>query len=230
MSISVPRQDLAPNRLVCLASSLRESYSDRSEIVVSVFSSLRAASHSIGALSGQEDTKENLDAFAQLHARYVFSAQRHEDYVETIPMHEPYTRREMKLYNTRIDLPTADIPPCHLQVNGRCLIALNDVAYPYEALKRGVVGLVTVRATIGRSGTISGIRIVKVQSATAHAKNLLEKAAVENLSSWRAEPGQRTESIRITYSFMIDDSLPNKGQTQVQWSLPSDVVVKGKPE
>jgi len=183
----------------------------------------------MGFLTGQEDTKEDMDAFAHLHARYVFSADRNEDYVETIPMHDPYSRKEMKEFNTRIDLPTANIPPCRLQINGRCLLALNDVAYPYEALKEAVVGIVTVAAAIGRSGAVSGIRIISVRPATASAKNLLGKTVVQNLSSWRLEPSEHMDRIRMTYSFMVDKSLPNRRGAQVQWFLPGEIIVKGRP-
>jgi hypothetical protein len=140
MNISMLPQEFSASRLVCLATALRASYRGRSSVIVSIFDSPEAASYSWGFLTDLEDTKEAMDAFAHLHARYVFSAGRNEDYVETIPMHDPYSRKEIKEYNTRINLPSVDIPPCDLQINGRCLLTLNNVAYPYKALVRGGEG------------------------------------------------------------------------------------------
>jgi hypothetical protein len=104
MNISMFPREFSANRLVCLATTLRESYRNRNSIIVSIFNSPQAASHSLGLVTDLEDTKEAMEAFAHLHARYLFSADRNEDYVETIPMHDPYSRKETKQYNTRINL------------------------------------------------------------------------------------------------------------------------------
>ncbi|HUA19924.1 MAG TPA: energy transducer TonB [Bryobacteraceae bacterium] len=229
MNISIALPDFAPARLVCLASNLEEQYRGRNSIIVSFFSSPDAASHSMGFLLDQEDTKAELDAFAKMHARYVFSADRHENYLETIPMHEPYSRKETKAYSTRIDLPLAAAPRCRLEISDRCLIAVENAFYPNDALKGKVSGAVTLAGTITRDGKVSHARVVKTESIGSGRKDHLANAVLQNLSTWRLEPGAREDPIQITYSFAIDNSLPFKGQTEVQWYLPNKVEVRGNP-
>jgi TonB family protein len=223
--ISIPLQDFAPSRLVCLATSFKERYQGRSSITVNVFSSHKAASRSILL---QEYTKEDLEMFAQMHARYVFDADRHEEYIEILP--EGVTPSlEAGPYSTRIDLPVAAAPHCRLEIDSRCLIALQYVAYPHEALRRRTSGTVTLTGTISRGGKVNHVRVVKEQSVPEGDEHLLANSAVQDLSHWRVEPGPRKYAIEIAFSYVIDSSLPRKGQTEVQWALPNEVAIRGNP-
>jgi TonB family protein len=230
MNVSIPLADFAPAKLACLATVLRGQFIDKASITISIYSSPYAASHSMGFLLDLEDTKQELDAFAQLHARYVFDSARHEDYIEIIPMHEPYSRHENKMYNTRFNLPLSPVPHCRLEINNRCLVALEDAIYPREAPKRKKSGTVTVSGTIIRAGKIKDIRLVKAEVIWKAAESLLLTAAVQNLSTWRAEPAPRSDAIRITYTYVIDGSLPRVAGPQVQWALPDRVTITSPPE
>lgn len=66
---------------------------------------------------------------------------------------------------------------------------------------------------------MSSARVVKAES-------ILASAAIQNLSSWRLEPGPRDEPIQITYSYAIDNSLRHTDGMQVQWNLPNAVSIR----
>ncbi len=84
-------------------------------------------------------------------------------------------------------------------------------------------GAVTLAATITRSGKVDHVRVVKAESIPA-------SAAIQNLSSWRLEPAPREETIQITYSYAIDNSLRRMDGMQVQWALPNAVSIRIPPE
>lgn len=101
ININIRLQDCAPSKLVCLAANLKRRNLRRDHITINIFSSHRAAQ---GSLVQQEYTKLDLEAYAQLHARYIFNADKHEDYVEIIPEGvDPSLRAGSS--STRIDLP-----------------------------------------------------------------------------------------------------------------------------
>ena len=218
MNIDISYQDFAPLRLICLAASLREQSRGRGIILVSIFSSHEAAFSTVGFLSGQEDTMEEYAALAQLHARYVFFAERHEEYLEMMPVGVTTTHSEQP-YETRISLPVTTMPHCQLEINDRCLIALQEFPYPGKLLKGKPSGSVTLAATITRDGKVTHIRLVKPESIAANE-------AIQNLSSWRLEPGPRDQPIKVTYSYAIDSSLRHTDGMQVQWALPNAVSIR----
>lgn len=222
MNIDISYQDFAPASLVCLATNLRNENRGRSTIMVSIFSSHKAAFSTVGFLSGQEDTKEEYAALAQLHARYIFFAERHEEYIEIMPAGVTSAHSEQP-YETRIDLPVATTPHCKLEISNRCLIALQDFFYPAKLLKGKPSGTVTLAGTITRAGKVTQVRIVKAESISAND-------AVQNLSTWRLEPGPRDEPIQITYAYAIDNSLRRMDGMQVHWALPHEVCITIPPE
>ena len=174
MSISIPLQQFAPSGLICLATDLKERYRGRNSIIVNIFSSQKAASRSFVL---QEYTRADLEMFAQMHARYVFFADRHEDYLEILPAGATPSL-EAGPYGTRIDLPVVSAPHCRLELDNRCLVALEEVVYPYEALKRKVSGVVTLTGLISRSGKVNRVRVVKTKLDAEGEKDLLANAAV----------------------------------------------------
>jgi outer membrane biosynthesis protein TonB len=99
------------------------------------------------------------------------------------------------------------------------LIALQQFPYPAKLLNGKPSGSVTLAATITRAGKVDHIRVVKAESISA-------SPAIQNLASWRLEPGPRDESIQITYSYAIDDSLRQMDGMQVQWALPIAVSIR----
>jgi len=224
-SISIPLRDFAPARLVCLAASLKERYRGRNSIVVNVFSSGKAASIN---LTVRDYNKGELEAYAQMHGQYVLDTAKHEEYVSVKPegIAPMFTDRPS---DTKINLPVAAAPHCRLEIDNRCLIASQEVAYPYE-LKGEPSGHVTLTGTVTRSGKVSHVRVAKAESVPEEAKDVLTNAAVQNLSSWRLEPGSRQAAIKITYSYVIDKSLGYKGASKVDWALPNEVTIRWRPE
>lgn len=220
MSISIPMQDFGPSRLICLAQSLRAIYSGRSTIIASVFASPWAASHSIGLLLGQEDSRDQIEAINQLHAVYVLDINRNEEYIKLIPLHEGGSHNETGPFDTRIDLPATTTPHCRLEVRNRCIMALDDLAYPYEALRQKVIGTVTLSAIISLQGTLHQVRVVNTAAIPPNGGAVLIKAAIKNLSSWHLEPATHSDFLQITYSYEIDDSLPRFSHPKIEWALP----------
>lgn len=226
-SISIPLQDFSPSKLVCLATRLRERYRERSNILVNIFSSRKAAWTGITV---QEYDEKLWRTFAQMHARYSLDADKHEEYIEILPLGVvPSWPQRARPYSTRIDFPVATAPRCRLEINSRCLVALADLDYPRKELKKKASGTVTLAGTITCGGELTRVRVVKAEIHPTGENNPLVNAAVQNLSSWRVEAGPHREAIRVTYSYVIDNSLPDTDPTQVQWALPNEVTIKGSP-
>ena len=117
-SISIPLQDFSPSKLVCLATRLRERYRERSNILVNIFSSRKAAWTGITV---QEYDEKLWRTFAQMHARYSLDADKHEEYIEILPLGVvPSWPQRARPYSTRIDFPVATAPRCRLEINSRC--------------------------------------------------------------------------------------------------------------
>jgi TonB family protein len=223
-SISIPFRDFHPSGVVCLAARIRARYPQRRYITIHIFFSHEFAERS---LYGQETNEEDLKTFSQLHARYTLDADKHDEYVEIMP-----TGVSPELIagadSTRIDLPIATKPHCRLEIDGRCLLASHWMGYPMEALRQKASGAVALAGTVTPSGKVRFIRVVKTKSSGRAEETILTNAAVQNLSSWRLETAPGSRSIRITYSFKMDDSLPYKGRTDVHWS-PGEVAVRASP-
>ncbi|HVU62943.1 MAG TPA: TonB family protein, partial [Phycisphaerales bacterium] len=58
-------------------------------------------------------------------------------------------------------------------------------AYPAEALRRGVEGVVVVRVEVDALGSVSGARVVE-----SAGDGSLDASALEAVRSWRFEPGR----------------------------------------
>jgi TonB family protein len=231
-SISIPLKDFTPSKLVCLATSLRELYRDRSGILIWVFSSHQA---SRGNLIFQEYGKETVQMLEQIHALYSFDADNHENYVKILPA-GTYARPPLPMdgpYSTRIDLPPTTPPHCQLEIKNLCLIAFEGfgdaVDYPYRTLAHKASGEVTLSATVSRSGKVGGISVVKAESTPAGEERAFARSAAHDLSNWRLEPSPREETVRLTFSYVIDNSLKFPG-SEIQWNLPNGVTIKGRPQ
>jgi TonB family protein len=230
-NISIPWDGFSPDNLVCLATRLRERYRDRSHILIYIFSSHETSKYSI--MVGELD-EGVFRTFKQIHALYVLDADADYAYLKILPagVLPPHTASTEGPYSTQIDLPVSGTPHCYLEINARCLIVLEDPRYPFEAFKRRGSGTVTLAGTITRSGKVSQVRVTKKESAPEgeeDVRDLMAAAAVSNLSTWRLEPGPHAEAIQITYSYVIDHSLPRGVSGQVQWALPNGVEISTSP-
>ncbi len=225
MYISIRPGDFSLGNLICLAQTLKESHPGWESAMIVIFSSHDAAKYY------QLSSVENLPGAVwgkQLHAEYDFDAGAHEEYLLIMPLGDKKSS-SFSTYTTRIDLPVATTPHCRLEMNGRCLFVLEDPEYPSDALKAKLSDTVTLTGTIARDGKMTSIEVADASSTSSEWKNMFMREAVNNLKTWRLEPAQRQDTIRITYSYTIDRSLPQRGQTDVQFALPNEIAIRGNP-
>ena len=230
LTISIRPEDFTRERLVCLAHALRARYNKTAAIDIAIFSSLDAARDYTVARGDEEppvyrryDRYSNM--LRQLHATYVFSAVRSEEFLILKPLGNNFGGP----YDTRIDLPTSE-PGCDFQVKGRCLVALDHIEYPSEVLAAREAGTVVLTATIRRNGQVNGIRVATASGSTAAGRAMLIREARENLETWRFEAMPRIDTIQMTYSYVIDPAIPQQGiDVVVRLELPDRVVVTAGP-
>jgi len=224
-SISMPLQAFRLGSLTCLAASMKERYRGRKSILIYVYSSPEAAQ-----VDPQPIEANEWDAWAsrQLHAFYMFDASKHEEYIKILPAGGSWVVPGGP-YSTRIDLPAKIPPHCRVEINNRCLIATDYLTYPAEALKRRETGTVVLAATITRGGKVDRVRVVKAEAASPEAESLLTKAAVLALSSGTFESSLHDDVVRITYSYVIDDSARYTDGEKVEWALPDKITISAKP-
>jgi len=240
MAVSIPLREFAPARLACLAGALKHRYPGRESITVLIFSSLDAArNYHIGQPDMAPPKTEKQARLmrlrssefqeSQLHGVYSYDARKHEEYVDLGPF--GHAGESHGSYDTRINLPATEIPPCRMEIDNRCVLALDQIHYPPDALTSRLSGALTLAGTIARSGKITNVSVVGPNGEPVAQEGVLANEAIQNLKSWTFEPGPRQDAIRITYSFVIDPSLPippsYRNNEDVRFALPDQVVIRG---
>lgn len=220
-NISIRLQDFAPNKLLCLAKSLKGRYNGRKSITVSIFSSHEAARYSTGLLP-PEPTKIDHEMFAQLHGYYVYDAEKHDDYIVLMP--DPMIGDPSAPTNTKIDLAESTVPVCKLRVNNRCLLAFDHIDLPSNEKPATVI----VTGRIERSGVVSAVRLADADLNSSGQERDLEDFAVRNLKSWRFERGGQTDALRIAYSVQRLDA-PLEHGVNPEFMLPDKVNIQVGP-
>ena len=223
MNISIQTRDFAPERLVCLAEALKQRYSRKHrEILIYVFSSYPAAKNYTKILVGDSVGKPPIDWGAQHHATYSFNnANEGKDHVTIFP-------NESREFSTKIDLPAKILPPCTLALAGRCLLTLDRVWYPWDAWKVGYSGTVTIEGVIDEDGRMKDIKVAGAAAPPGEAQSILNQAALQNLISWRLEPANRQDPIRITYDYECDPSLGPPNRPLIRYDLPHRIEIRGR--
>jgi hypothetical protein len=235
MAISVRMEDLSPRRAVCLAETLKKQNTKRKDVTILIFTSADAAQNYEGDIalgdpgpppnsksSGAVDT---LFWAKQLHAVYSYNYEKREEYIRIKPLGLLDDLEE----DTQIKLPAIAVPHCRLEMAGRCLLALDTVMYARDAYPSRISGDVTLTGVVTRDGRIAGIKVANTSGVPLGKTDLFAHEAIGNLSSWRLERAPREDSIRITYSYIIDESLPQRGQREVKFTLPERVTVRARP-
>lgn len=217
--ISLRPTDFTLGKLVCLARSLRRQHPTWKNVSVLMFSSEDAAVRFVGGKMGVPDDLWRFDK--EMRAFYSLDALRQEEYLAITPAGFGGT----EFYDTRIDLRVTATPHCRFELNARCLLALDEIAYPDEALRRKVSGKVTVTGAVTREGKLTNLTISDGGGRLVQADDSLGRAAIDNLKTWWLEPAQRTDGLRITFSYEIDASLPRRGQVDVQLALPGQITI-----
>jgi len=232
LTVSIRPADFTRERLVCLARAFRRKYANSADIEIFVFSSPDAA-RDYTVVRGDEapPVYRNYDAYAnmlrQLHAEYRYSATNSEEHVVLKPVGSDRGGR----YDTRIDLPVSTMPSCDKSVNGRCLVALDEIVYPTESLLARETARVQLSATIAKDGSVRDVRVVDEADVPTAGRAALVREAVEDLKTWRFEAGPHADRFQITYSYEIVGRIPpGGGQVEVQLLLPERVILRGGVE
>jgi len=214
IAVSIRLEDFAPARLICLARALRQRYPER-DLLVSIFSSREAA---LGWLPLTERTPNLWEYESKLHGFYSYVKAKHQDYLLVLP--DGHSQDVHSALTTRIDLPTTVAPVCRLAVDSRCLLEFQHMVYPGSAEGQRAVGRITIAGTIERDGVVSNLSVVEASITPAERQPMLVSSAMQNLGTWRFEPGYHPDGIRITYSFDRVDS-PSVGDASgLQFRLP----------
>jgi hypothetical protein len=158
-NISIRTADFAPERPVCLAAALRQRYSSRKDVTVLIFSSYYAAKHYTSPSSGDwicvgHCGKPPAYWAVDNHASYSFDADKHVEEILLTPL------GQTRAFATKINLPVATIPPCTLELAGRCLLSLANIEYPGDALKAKTSGRIVLKGVISRDGRVEHILAV----------------------------------------------------------------------
>jgi TonB family protein len=223
MNISIRMRDLAPRRLVCLAEVMKRRYSDRKEIRVFVFSSLAGARGFTTPKPCEDSIGKCIDWSAQFRAVYYFNAGKREEYVVITPAGDRHP------FETKIELPATSIPPCALEVAGRCLLAVDRLVYPTGMRKAKLSGSVTLEGVITSDGKVKHVRPAEGGSTAGDTQTVFVQEALRNLKTWYFEPAPRQDRLRITYDYRVDPSTPSRGTPTVQFDLPHRVEIRVRP-
>lgn len=218
LDVSLPIGDFSPDKLVCLATALKEKFNHR-QIAVDFFSSHEAA-RNYSFRRPEVLPKDDLWA-SKKHAEYYFNPDTKEEYLLLIP--DGLVPDQNSPFNTRIDLATGEKSPCRLRIEGRCLLSFDNI---YSAKEYGF-GTVIVNAEIKENGAVS-VKNAKGESPNSARESALTQFAVRNLKSWRFEPADRKTKIRITFSIEQVDT-PLKNGINVEFTLPERVKIQIGP-
>ncbi len=151
--ISLTPADFTLPNLVCLAQVLKAQHPDWKQVNVLMFSSQTAAT---GFSPGKLGPEELWQFDRQLRAFYSVDVDAREEFLAITPM----GLEGGDDYDTRLHLPPSGTPHCRLEVNDRCLLAVEPLKYQVRELREAAPGSVTLAATIGRDGRLAGITLV----------------------------------------------------------------------
>lgn len=215
-NISIRPGDFTIDKLVCLAPALKDKFFNK-VIIVLIFSSLDAAKNF--RYHPPEIVASDYLWASQQHASYYYDGEQHVEYVRLMP--DGIDDSETSPFSTRIDLHITKRPGCRLQIQDRCVTAFDHI---YSSKVPGS-GTVTLAAQIERSGSVSGVRVIHLETVPSGDRKGLADFALKNLKSWRFEPAQKKTKIQITYS--IESALtPFEHGVNVQFFLPDKVNIQ----
>jgi hypothetical protein len=217
LNIGIHLQDFAPERLICLASSLRSRYSGRN-ITALIFSSVEAARYYSPVTIDQGS--KIVESQAALHGYYSYRKDNGGEYLALFPDATP---RNDFPFTTRIDLPATAPPVCKLAVGRRCLLKFQHIFYPEADAPFVNSGAVTVAGNIRKDGVVSDVAVVESETDPVGRQADLAKWVKQQLSTWYFEPATQKDRIRITFRFVIADG-PVPQQTRFQ--LPDEVTIQ----
>lgn len=216
MHISIDVQDFAPQRLVCLASTLKRHYGDHKSILCEIFSDRRTAEKDV-ILTGLDDPPVMFKLTTFMHAIYSYRQDESERlYINPDPLQTgPGSPTE-----TIISLPVAGTPQCKIQLNGRCLLVLPTI-WPFrsgtEETKES--GSVALSGRVAPDGRVGAIRILRCHLTPGEEGDFLKDLAAKNLRAWRFETGPHPDEIRVTYYYRYSPPRPGETSFHVEVQL-----------
>jgi len=217
--VSIQLRDFAPERLVCLADALKQKYPGRN-VSAFMFSSHDAARC---YLMSSERVSELAKYEPMYHGLYVYDKEKHEEYLIIDP--DTLNHAKGPPFATRIDLPVTGVPACKLAINGRCLLAVQHISYYPTGEGQPVSGQVTLVGNILRSGVMSKVAVADARATPPGEQSALASWAMRNFGTWRFEPAERIDAVRITYDFEAAGAGTLGYETNAEFHLPSAVKV-----
>lgn len=217
--ISVQPEDLAPERLICLAGVLKQRYQAQG-VSVGIFTSYKAALNY--EVLGVEYPPNGVLWASKQHAQYHYNAEEHIDYLLLMP--DGLNLDPSSPLNTRIDFPLSGKLSCRLEIGGRCLLEVDHIDLPTDALPASV----TLTARILPSGLVADVNAVRSTGNPSAQEDALVSLAVRNLMSWRFENRLNDTAMRILYS-VERVGTPLEHGVNVQFELPDRVKIQIGP-
>jgi hypothetical protein len=219
LTISLQLQDFAPRRLVCLAGALKKRYPGRN-VSAAIFSSHEAA---VGWTPSTEWTPSLFAYQLKLHGFYSYNKEKSDEYLSIAP--DASSQEADSPFDTLIVLPLRGAPVCKLAVSGRCLLEFRHIAYPSVEGRADSEGSVTLAGQIRRDGIVSDVAVVDAKVDAPERRSALVASAMENLGTWRFEPGKQRDDLRLTYEFGRADPTKTLHGTVMEFRLPDEVRV-----
>jgi len=194
---------LSFDRLLCLQQSLRVAHPEWVGVTVLVFSSRRAA------IRFDADTIASVGVVGAYHddvrAVYWIGPSKDGDTLTLTPL--GWELLQEGDYNTVVVFPVQPTAVCRIELNHRCVLALQRIRYPLDALRRKASGSVTVTGTITAQGAPTDMQVAAVDADGTRERDWFIQSAVENLRTWRFDPAPMDQAFRITIVFSADASL-----------------------
>jgi TonB family protein len=222
ISVSLRRRDFTPEKLACVAQTLRRSHPHLRSPGVAFFTSYEAAEHFHGMPIEGVGGGPRWDVWArEFRGIYSFDDAKR---TESLAIAPAGFGTSLSL-RTTLDLPVAAPVQCRWAIENRCVMVVGEVTYPAAARKGRASGTVVIAGTVRRDGSVGSLRVVKAEVTPDGGRKLLENAALQNLAAWQLDSAGREDPIRITYRFGLDPSMP--GGAAERWDSPDHVTVLG---
>lgn len=222
--VSVRPGDFSPDKLICLAETMKKQHPEWKRLGILFFTSADAARYfQTNAGDCVRDCQFRAKWQAELHALYSLEPGAQAESLAILPM--GYLGSS---YDTWFKLPLVTKVRCHLEINERCLMALDKIEYPPLALQAKASGTINVSGTIGSDGKIRRIRVLEANVKPEASTSLLASAAAKNFATWRLEPREDRDKIRVLYTYSIVEPENSADQLGTEFKLPKEVVVRGR--
>ena len=222
-----------PARLVCLAERLKRDHRREQHYAVLIFSSHRAAVCYHGPVDiGDRDGPVSPCDYApwssdQLHGVYSNHLDDDAEFVAINPLGGLVGGRSLDPGETRIALPATTIPHCRFEMNERCVVSMD---YPSVGgtYANPASGAVTLTAHFTRRGLIQDIKVAETRDMKPSSQEGIINAAIANLKTWRLEAAPHEDTVRITYTHLVDASLSQPGGVEVHFEIPHQITIRAR--